>query len=92
MGTVEARQCLYCLDAGEGLIDIHRVEEGLVISSLELIGTDQEAVGVVLDLFSNIAAREAIERRFSDFPAAIFVLARKGDDRLVGLFAPRGMF
>ena len=44
MRPVEARQGLHRFDAGEGLVDVHRVQQRLVVPGLELVGADEEAV------------------------------------------------
>ncbi len=49
MGAVEAREGLHRLDAGEGLIDVHRMQKRLVVAGLELVGADKEAVRVLSD-------------------------------------------
>ena len=60
--AVEPREGLDGLDAGERLVDVHRVQQRLVVAGLELVGADQEAVGVLLDLVGDLAAGEAVER------------------------------
>ena len=40
MRPVEARQRLHRLHAGQGLVDIHRVQQRLVVAGLELVGAD----------------------------------------------------
>jgi hypothetical protein len=89
MRTVQARQGLHRLDARQRLVHIHRVQQRLVVAGLELVGADQEAVRVALDLFGDFAAREAVERRLAHLAATVVVLAREGDDRLVGTLALR---
>ena len=56
MGTIQARERLDGLDAGERLVHVHRVQQRLVIASLEFVGADQEAVRVLLDLVGDLAA------------------------------------
>ena len=48
--AVESRQGLHRLDARERLVHVHRVQQRLVVAGLELVGADQEAVRVGLDL------------------------------------------
>ena len=87
--AVQPRERLHRLDAGERLVHVHRVQQRLVVAGLELVGADQEAVRVFLDLVGDLAAREAVERRLGDLRAAVLVLAREGDDRLVRALALR---
>ena len=87
--AVEARQRLHGLDARERLVHVHRVQQRLVVAGLELVGADQEAVRVVLDLVGDVAARKAVERRLGDLRAAVLVLAGEGDDGLVRALALR---
>ena len=54
--AVEARQGLHGLDARERLVHIHRVQQRLVVAGLELVGANQEAVRVGLDLGGDVAA------------------------------------
>ena len=89
MRAVEARKSLHGLDARERLVDIHRVQQRLVVAGLELVGADQEAVRVVLDLVGDIAARKAVERRLAHLGAAVFVLAGERDDGLIRALALR---
>ena len=85
--AVEARKRLHRLDAGERLVHIHRVQQRLVVAGLELVGADQEAVRVFLNLVGDVAAREAVERSLGDLRAAVFVLAGERDDGLVRALA-----
>jgi hypothetical protein len=63
------------------------MQKRFVITGLELVGADQEAVGILLYLVGDLRAREAIEGRFRDLPSAIYVLTRERDDGLIGAFA-----
>ena len=56
--AVEPRQRLHGLDAGERLVDVHRVQQRLVVAGLEFVGADQEAIRVFLDLVGDLAATE----------------------------------
>ena len=87
MRPVEARQGLHGLDAGEGLVDVHRVQQRLVVPGLELVGADEEAVGVLTDLRGDLAGRKAVQRRLADLRPAEVVVAREGDDGPVGALA-----
>ena len=87
--AVEARQRLHRLDARERLVHVHRVQQRLVVAGLELVGADQEAVRVGLDLVGDVAAWKAVERRLADLRAAVLVLAGEGDDRLIRALALR---
>ncbi len=87
MGTVEPGEGLHGLDAGELLVHVHGVEQRLVVAGLELVGADEEAVGVFPDLVGDLAAREAVECGLGDLLAAVLVFAGEGDDGLIGAFA-----
>ena len=63
--AVEARERLHRLDARERLVHVHRVQQRLVVAGLELVGADQEAVRVFLNLVGDVAARKAVERRLA---------------------------
>ena len=89
MRAVEPRERLHRLDARERLVHVHRVQQRLVVAGLELVGADQEAVRVFLDLVGDLAAREAVQRRLGHLRAAVLVLAREGDDGLVRALALR---
>ncbi len=65
MRPVQARERLHGLDAGERLVHVHRVQQRLVVAGLELVGADQEAIRVFLNLVGDLAAREAVERRLA---------------------------
>ena len=71
------------------LVHVHRVQQRLVVAGLELVGADQEAIRVLLDLVGDLARREAVERRLGHLRAAVLVLAREGDDGLVWALALR---
>ena len=58
---VEAGQRLHCLDAGQRLVHVHRVQQRLVVAGLKLVGADEEAVGVFLDVLGDQIRREAVE-------------------------------
>ena len=85
--AVEPRQRLHRLDARERLVHVHRVQQRLVVAGLELVGADQEAVRIGLDLGGDVAARKPVERRLAHLGAAVLVLAGEGDDRLVRALA-----
>jgi RNase P/RNase MRP subunit POP5 len=53
--AVEPRERLHRLDAGQGLVHVHRVQQRLVVAGLELVGADQEAVRVLLDAVGDLA-------------------------------------
>ena len=78
--AVEPRERLHGLDAGQRLVDVHRVQQRLVVAGLELVGADQEAVRVLLDLVGDLAAREAVELGLGDLLAVVLGLAGEGDD------------
>ena len=63
------------------------MQQRLVVAGLELVGADQEAVRVLLNLVGDLARREAVERGLGDLRAAVLVLAREGDDGLVAALA-----
>ena len=54
--AIEPRQGLHRLDARELLVHVHGVQQGFVVPGLELLGANQEAVWVGLDLGGNLAA------------------------------------
>ena len=62
MGAVQPRERLHGLDAAEHLVHIHRMQQWLVVAGLELVGADQEAIGIFLDLVGDLAGRETVER------------------------------
>lgn len=41
------------LNARQLFVDVHRVQQRLIVTSLKLVGTDQEPVRVLLDLFGD---------------------------------------
>ena len=61
MRPVQPRQRLNRLDARERLVDIHRVQQRLVVAGLELVGADQEPVGVLLDLIGDVLRWKPVE-------------------------------
>src|SRR5450756_2067101 len=73
VGPVEPRQGLDRLDAGQHLVHIHCVQERFVVSGLELVCADKEAVGVLLELRRDHAAGEAIERCLAHLSAPVLV-------------------
>ena len=87
MGAIEPREGLHRLDAGQGLVDVHGVQQGLVVAGLVLVGDDQEAVRVLPHLVRDLAAGEAVQGGLGDLLAAVLVLAGKGDDGLIGALA-----
>ncbi len=48
-----------------GLVDVHRVQQWLVVTGLELVGADQEAVWVFAELRRDVVAGESVQRRLS---------------------------
>ncbi len=87
MRAIQARERLHRLDARELLVDVHRVQQRLVVVGLELVGADQEAVRVLLNLVGDLARRKAVERRLGHLGAAVLMLAGEGDDRPVAALA-----
>ena len=63
------------------------MEQGFVVAGLELVGTDQEAVGVLLDFVGDVGRRKAVQDGLVHGPAAVVVLPREGDDGPVGTLA-----
>jgi hypothetical protein len=55
MGPVQPGQGLHGLDARQRLVHVHGVQQRLVVAGLELVGADQEAVGLLLDLVRDLA-------------------------------------
>jgi len=87
MRPVQARQGLHCLDARQGLVHVHRVQQRLVVARLELFGAYEEAVGVFLEAVRNVARREAVEGRLRYLHTAGFVFAGERNDRAVQALA-----
>jgi hypothetical protein len=50
VSAIEARERLHRLDARERLVDVHRVQQRLVVAGLELVRADEQPVGVLADL------------------------------------------
>lgn len=69
------RDSVCTADAGERFVDVHGVQQWLVIASLELVGTDQEAIGILTDFLDDLVARKTVERGFRDLVPAILVFA-----------------
>ena len=53
-GPVEPGKGLDGLDAPQGLVHVHGVQEGLVVARLELVGADEDSVGVLPDHLRNL--------------------------------------
>ena len=73
--AIETRERLDGLDAGQRLVDVHGVQQRLVVASLELVGDDQEPVGVLLNLVGDGVRRESVQGRLGHGAAVVFVLA-----------------
>jgi hypothetical protein len=58
---VQAGECLHRFDAAERLVHIHRVQQRLVVASLELVGANQKAVRVFLNLVGDLTAGKAVQ-------------------------------
>jgi hypothetical protein len=69
------------LDAAQGFVHIHGLQQGLVVAGLELVSADQEAEGILLDAARDLAAGEAIEGGLAHRVSAEVVLTREGHDR-----------
>lgn len=65
------------------------MQQWLVIAGLKLVGADQEAVGVFLDLIDDIFRWKSVQAGLGYFGAAELVFAREGDDRAVRALAMR---
>ena len=63
------------------------MQKRLVVSGLELVGADQESIGVALDSLGDVVARETVERTLAHLHATELVLAREGHDGLVRTLA-----
>ena len=63
VGTVQAGQRLHGFDAGKHLVHIHRVQQRFVVAGLELVGADQEAIRVFLNLVGDVVAGESVQLR-----------------------------
>ena len=81
MSAVEPGKRLHRLDAGQPLIDVHRVHQRLVVAGLKLVGADQQAIGVLADLVDDLVAWKAVERRLRYLGALVVVFSREGHDR-----------
>ena len=66
MGAVQARECLHRFDARKDLVHVHCVEERLVVAGLELVGANQEPVGVFTKALWNRVAWKRVERGLGD--------------------------
>ena len=73
--AIEARERLHGLDAGQRLVDVHGVQQRLVVAGLELVGDDQEPIGVLLNLLGDGVRREPVEGRLGDRAAVVLVLS-----------------
>jgi hypothetical protein len=51
---------LHRLDAGKRFVDVHGVQQGLVVARLELVGANEKSVGVVLDTIDDVFGRETV--------------------------------
>ena len=65
------------------------MQQRLVVAGLELVGADQEAIGVFLNPVCYEVRREAVEGRLGDLLTVVVVLAGEGDDGPVGALALR---
>jgi hypothetical protein len=52
--AIQARQRLDCFNTGEWFIHVHRMQKRLVVTGLELVGADQEAIWVFLNHFGDL--------------------------------------
>ncbi len=82
MRAVQPGQRLHRLDPRQQLVYVHRVQQRLVISSLELLRHDQEPVRVGLDIIFDLAARKAIQTGFRHLSSAVLMLAGESHNRL----------
>ncbi len=55
MRAVQAGQRLHRLDAGQHLVDVHGVQQRLVVAGLELIGANQKPIRVFPNLIGDVA-------------------------------------
>src|ERR1019366_4188757 len=85
--TVEPRERLHCLDARERLVYVHRVQERFIVTSLELVRADQEAVRVLRNLVRDLVRWKTVERGLGNLGAAVLVFSREGDDSLIRTLA-----
>ena len=81
--TVETGERLHGEHARQGLVYIHRVQQGLVVPGLELVGNHENPVRIRPDLLGDCAGREPVQARLSDLDALVVVLTRERHDRLV---------
>ena len=61
VGAVEPRQRLHRLDASQCLVHVHRVQQRLIVTSLEFVGANQKAIRIFLDSIGDISAGEAVQ-------------------------------
>ena len=86
MRSVEARQGLHGLDARQRLVDVHRVQQRLVVPGLELVGAHQETVGILPKLLGDSGGGEAVQGTLADLLPTELVLTGEGDDGSVPAF------
>ena len=58
--AVEARERLHGLHAGEALVDVHRVQQGLVEAGLVFLGDQQDLVVVACELLGQLLFLDAL--------------------------------
>jgi hypothetical protein len=54
MRAIEPRKRLDRFDAGQRLVDKHRVKEQLVVAGLELVRANEEAIGVFFNFVGDL--------------------------------------
>ena len=63
------------------------MQQRLVVAGLEFVGTNQETIGIFLDLVGNLAGGKTVEGGFGDFDAPVLMFTGEGDDGQVSTFA-----
>ena len=81
---VEARQRLDRPDPRERLVDVHRVQQRLVVAGLELVRADEEPVRVLPERIGDLRRGKAVQAGLAHPFSAEVVLARERDKGLVG--------
>ena len=84
--SFEVRERVHRLDARQNLVHVHRVQQRLIVAGLELVGADQEAVRLFLNLVGDQVLREAVHGCRSDLCAVKCRLSREGGYGQVGIF------
>ena len=82
VSAVEPRQRLHGVHAAELLVHVHRMQQRLVESGLELVGHDQEALLVRIEGLGRLRLRKAVHAGLGVIPVAILDGAGECHQRL----------